>query len=300
MTIFKSQISVMRLLPHILLSSIAVSDSFSHKTYPIAFSIQRNAINTGRSERASSALFEKRISKLVDDPDIIEVFKEGEIFDEVGSDAAKIMAATTKMIGNVFEFRNEYVAQPADMLTYGKYTEFDMSDKAVQSAMDLYGCKVICRGEGKEVYYDPGETAIFRADYAPVKAAESCLSSLSNVPDLKDAILLVVNIFGGAELQPLEVKAGIKLVIGGLDIPDDLRIKFNSVSHSDFPFEYASMTVVAKFNDNDVEASGVEKSVANGEVYFHRGKWLTCLEEDLQQFADIFTDSYFEEVDDDE
>jgi len=161
-------------------------------------------------------------------------------------------------------------------------TEFNMDD--VKATMESSGVTLICTGTGKEMYKDPGSATEAEITFAPVEAARNALSSTPSA-SLSNAKAVVLNFVGGDELILNEVLEGAVELIDGLDIGDDgCMVNFNSLCHSSFPVNMASVTVVATKGEaasGGDEGEGVAGSVGGGEMYFQQGKWWTVVKEDV-------------------
>jgi hypothetical protein len=160
-----------------------------------------------------------------------------------------------------------------------------LSEAEVKSAMEKYGCKLVCSGFGKELYYFPEDSA--RVDdrvikLCPEEAAKDALASASSIGDAKH---IIMNFLGGDDLIYGEVKNACDMLVEQLDIPDKAKIKFNSMCFQEFEAGTCSVTVVAH-DGQSAGTEGVDESIAKGEVYQYNGKWYTSVKEDITTATD--------------
>jgi hypothetical protein len=136
---------------------------------------------------------------------------------------------------------------------------------------------IVCTGQGKEEYKDPGETVTAEIVLAPMDAVKDALFAAGSV---KDSTKIVINMLGGDDLQLLEVTDALVELVLDLDCNTKAKIEFNSLSHNMFPEQRATVTVVAVEGSSGGK-EGVDKSVAKGEVYVYDGKYYTVVEDDI-------------------
>jgi cell division GTPase FtsZ len=113
----------------------------------------------------------------------------------------------------------------------------------------------------------------------PDEAAKDALSSQSKV-SISDAKFITINFLGGDDLIYGEVKQACDFLVEQLDIPDKAKIKFNSISYTDFEKGTCAVTVVASGSQSS-GSDGFEESIAKGEVYIYNGKWFTVTKDDI-------------------
>ena len=153
-----------------------------------------------------------------------------------------------------------------------------VADNVVQSVLGNVGGKVICTGRGQELYKDPGSSLETVIVLAPMDAAEDAWKGAMPVPEAEE---IVINVLGGDDLQFLEVKDALEKMVPNLAI-GKAKVAFHSLCHASIPLGQATITVVALPADASSNGlSGVEKAVADGEVYFRDGKWWTVVEDEL-------------------
>ena len=162
-------------------------------------------------------------------------------------------------------------AQVKGLLRYNTLSEVDES-KLPQEV------KIIATGRGEQLYKNPGETVEKEVILAPVDAVRDALvGSGSAMPYPR----VVLNFAGGDDLQVLEVIEAVNHMVLALDVSTKSVISFNSVSHSSLPLEKATLTVVGLPEENLAGGlEGVDKAVANGEVYVCDGKYWTVSEKE--------------------
>lgn len=169
-------------------------------------------------------------------------------------------------------------AEPQDLTRYIKVTE--ISEANINDIMAKAGVTIISTGTGNELYKDPGTSTVSEINYAPTEAVKSALSSAPNA-SVSNAKKVVFNFIGGDDMMIFEVMDAAKLMVDGLDVSKKTEIIFNSLCHSQFPNELASVTVTATSDISTSELSGADKCAALGEIYFHEGKYWTVTEEDV-------------------
>mmetsp|Transcript_10614 Transcript_10614/g.14871 ORF Transcript_10614/g.14871 Transcript_10614/m.14871 type:complete len:259 (-) Transcript_10614:269-1045(-) len=203
---------------------------------------------------------------------------DGQEFDEGLGGVRLAMESAIKIIGTLQKSSPSKVTDIGELLRYTKVTEFQMDD--VKDAMENSGVTVICTGTGKELYKDPGTSTVKEVEYAPTEAAKAALSSVP-AASLSNSKNVVLNFIGGDELILNEVLDGATELLDGLDVGSKAKVAFNSLCDSSFPATMASVTVVAAGSDGKESGEGVSGSIANGEMYFHQGKWWTVVKEDI-------------------
>ena len=160
-----------------------------------------------------------------------------------------------------------------------RYTGLEeVADDFVQAQLQKVGGKVICTGRGQEMYKDPGSSMDKIVVLGPMDAAEDAWKGASPAAD---AAYVVINVLGGDDLQFLEVKAALEMMVPNLAI-GKAKVTFNSLCHASLPLEQVTITAVALPEDASSNGlAGTEKAVADGEVYFRDGKWWTVVEGDI-------------------
>jgi len=165
-----------------------------------------------------------------------------------------------------------------DITRYTKVTE--ISEANVKDFMAKAGVTIISTGTGNELFKDPGTSTVSELFYAPSEAVKNALSSAPNA-SVSNAKKVVFNFIGGDDLMIFEVMDAAKLMMDGLDLSKKTEIVFNSLCHSQFPNELASVSVTATSGTSTSELSGADKCAALGEIYFHEGKYWIVTEEDV-------------------
>lgn len=154
----------------------------------------------------------------------------------------------------------------------------EVADSKVQDQLQKVGAKIVCTGRGEELHMDPGTTTEKTIVLGPLDAAEDALKGVTAASDADE---VVINVLGGDDLQFLEVKDALEMLVPKLDC-GKANVRFNSLCHSSFPLGSVTITAVALPEDTSSNGlSGAEKAVADGEVYFRDSKWWTVNEEDI-------------------
>ena len=207
---------------------------------------------------------------------------EAEAFD-IGQGGVRLAEESAiKIKGDVKHKPGQADAQPEELLRYDKLTSVDES-----KVMDIFSksdSKIICTGEGKEFYKDPGNSLEKFVQYAPLEAVKDAFTGAA--PAI-DCTKLVFNFLGGDDLMMGEVLSATNELVVMLDINTRAKISFNSLCHKSLPEGSCTVTVVSVGDDgaDDEEAdqnlSGPDKSIAAGEVYVKDGRWWTVNEADI-------------------
>jgi len=180
-----------------------------------------------------------------------------------------------KIVGEINHKPGKSESLPEELLRYNNLLTVDES--TVKGVLEKGGSTILCSGQGVEDYKDPGETTNKEVFYAPV---EACKDAITNAASAMEAETLVFNFLGGDDMMTGEVmEAGNELVLA-LDIPTKTKVLFNSLSHTTIPKGTCTVTVVS-VGATDDSLSGVEKAVAQGEVYSRDGTWYTVEEGDI-------------------
>ncbi len=112
-------------------------------------------------------------------------------------------------------------------------------------------------------------------DYAAT-GSNRLKNSVSNVSKV------LLNFLGGENLVIFDVMDAAKTMVDGLDTKKQTQVTFNSLCHSQFPDEVASVTVVATYgNSDDKQLTGVDKCISKGEIYVHQDKYWTVSDDDI-------------------
>ena len=184
--------------------------------------------------------------------------------------------SAVKMIGTIKHKGGSATASFKELERYRGVKE--VSDSQVQEVLKKVGGSVICTGSGQELYKDPGDTLEKVVKLGPIEAAEDAWKGATPAVDAAE---IIINVLGGDDLQFLEVKDALELLVPKLAI-GKAKVRFNSLCHSSFPMEQVTITAVALPSDASSNGlSGVEQAVADGEVYFRDGKWWTVIESDI-------------------
>ena len=99
---------------------------------------------------------------------------------------------------------------------------------------------------------------------------------------VSNASKVLLNFLGGENLVIFDVMDAAKTMVDGLDTKKQTQVTFNSLCHSQFPDEVASVTVVATYgNSDDKQLTGVDKCISKGEIYVHQDKYWTVSDDDI-------------------
>ena len=198
---------------------------------------------------------------------------DGEVFDE-GLGGVRLARENAIKVSGVFE--NDSI-EAKNLARYTKVTE--VSEEIISKTGG--GITIISTGMGKELYKDPGASTTKEIVYAPLDAVKNALSSVPNA-SVSNANKVVLNFLGGDDLMIFEVMDAAKTMVDGLDTKKQTQVTFNSLCHSQFPNEVASVTVVATSgNSDDKQLTGVDKCISEGEIYVHQEKYWTVSDDDI-------------------
>lgn len=183
-----------------------------------------------------------------------------------------------KVTGDVKHKPGSANPKPAELLRYTKLQE--VQESQVSSSVH----SIVCTGRGTELYKDPGSSTAKEVVYAPLDAVRDAMNAAGST---QEADKLVINFLGGDDLMIMEVLNAVEQLVLNLDVKTSTKISFNSLCHNSFPMQQAYLTVVAlgKGGSGDDEEApklkGVDKALADGEVYFQDGKYFTVAKEDI-------------------
>jgi len=186
-----------------------------------------------------------------------------------------------KCIGSV-QSSSDGESEFNDLIRYDKLTSID------KSTVDKFdGVTILAFGEGKETYQDPGqsnrvEDRVIRL--SPMEAIQQALSNVSNVNIEKDKSV-TFNFLGGDDLILKEVIDASDMLANNLELDSKIKVAFNSISVADVPNDECSVTVVSSEGKTN-GLTGVDESIARGEVYSMGGEWYTVSEEDVTTATD--------------
>jgi hypothetical protein len=203
---------------------------------------------------------------------------DSNLFD-VGSGGVRLaQESAIKITGEVKHKPGQADARPMELLRYNTLQQVDES--TVNALMEKTGSKVICTGNGAELYKNPGETLETTVKLAPMEAIKDAVAGSASAMESDS---LVFNFLGGDDLMMGEVLDASNEMIVMMDIATKAKISFNSLCHDSIPAGTCTVTVVSlASSDSDYEASdGVEKAVASGELYLRDGSWWTVLDSEI-------------------
>lgn len=154
--------------------------------------------------------------------------------------------------GNV-DKKGTAIAQ--EMKHYTKVRKTDLSS---------LGAKVICKGEGEELYKDPGLSVETIISLAPLSAVTDALNSIESADKTGK---IFVNFAGGDDLMVHEVLAGVQQMVSGLEISS--KVQFRSLCEPSFPMEKCGVVAVSVDGESE------------GQIYYNEGEWYTLSEDDI-------------------
>ena len=201
---------------------------------------------------------------------------EEEVFDDNAGGVGLAKRCAIKCIGSV-QSSSDGESEFNDLIRYDKLTSID---KSVVDKFD--GVTILAFGEGKETYQDPDQSNRVEdrvIKLAPTEAIQQALANISNVNVEKDQSVSF-NFLGGDDLILKEVIDASDMLANNLELDSKIKVAFNSISYSDFPNDECSVTVVSSEGKTG-GSSGVDESLARGEVYSMGGEWYTVSEEDV-------------------
>lgn len=206
----------------------------------------------------------------------IKADSEEEVYDDNAGGVGLAKRCAIKCIGSV-QSSSDGESEFNDLIRYDKLTSID---KSVVDKFD--GVTILAFGEGKETYQDPGqsnrvEDRVIRL--SPMEAIQQALSNVSNVNIEKDQSV-TFNFLGGDDLILKEVIDASDMLANNLEFESKIKVAFNSISVADVPNDECSVTVVSSEGKTN-GLTGVDESIARGEVYSMGGEWYTVSEEDV-------------------
>ena len=166
------------------------------------------------------------------------------------------------MVGNV-DRKGSPIA--TDLLRYTDVTSLD------EKQLGEHSISVLCKGEGTEVYQDPGTGTDSTIILAPYEAIAEALTSIDLSVVGKDAKKIVINYCGGEDLLVHEVFGSLQSLLSSLDLPKNQSVQFRSLCHQSFAPEKCGVAVLSIAGGSDFTDN----------VYWHAGQWYTLLEENL-------------------
>lgn len=207
-----------------------------------------------------------------------------EPFDEDEGGVGLAKRCAIKVMGVAKGSDEDNNAEPQELLRYEKLHEVSNCE----SIMDKQNVQLLCSGQGKEEYQDPGKSNRVEdrvIKLAPIEAVQNALNTMASSvtigEDNKSSV--VINFLGGDDLIIGEVLQATDMLVGSLDFPPKTKVKFNSLSFCDIAQDVCSVTVVVTEGKTG-GLEGVERNIAKGEVYAIDGKWYTTDEDDIISF----------------
>jgi len=136
--------------------------------------------------------------------------------------------------------------------------------KVIKSDISSLGAKVLCKGEGLEIYQDPGLSTEKSITLAPHNAVKDALSAIESQD--KDGKIFI-NFTGGDDLMVHEVLEGVQMMVEGLSL--STNVEFKTLCEPTFPMDKCGVAAVSVSDDS------------NGQIYYNGGEWYTLAEEDV-------------------
>ena len=214
--------------------------------------------------------------------DIIEAQTEDYVAPEEGAGGVALAKESAiKIIGEIKHKPGHAESLPETLLRYNTLQTVD--EATIQDVLKKVGggsssSTIICKGQGVELYKNPGETTVSEVNYGP---AEAIKDAFSNAASCMESTNLIFNFLGGDDLMLGEVMEAASELVVMLDIPTNANISFNSLSYKTIPSGTCTVTVVSVPATTNDELSGVEKAISLGEVYSRDGSWYTVIESDV-------------------
>jgi hypothetical protein len=174
-----------------------------------------------------------------------------------------------KIMGEVRHKPGSAESRAMDLVRYTQVTTVEESK--VKDVLGKFGGKIIATGEGTELYKDPGESLETLVTLGPMAAIKEAFNSAAAAIEEKS---LVINFLGGDDLVLGEVLDATNELVVMMDIATGAKVSFNSVCHSSIPSGTCTVCVVS-VGENEAEVSGLDESIAAGEVYMRDGVWYT-------------------------
>lgn len=181
-----------------------------------------------------------------------------------------------KIVGDIKHKPGKAETLPKDLLRYNNLLPVD--EATVQNVLKSSGSTILCTGQGVEFYKDPGQTTNKEVSFGPQEAIKDAITTAASAMESE---ALVFNFLGGDDLMLGEVIDASSELVVALDISTKAKISFNSVSHKTIPSGTCTLTVVSVGSPADDSLSGVDKAIAQGEVYSRDKTWYTLQESDL-------------------
>ncbi len=201
--------------------------------------------------------------------------------------------SAVKISGTVQHRPGKAEAKPLELLRFRELQS--VPESTVTKVLHECKAELVCLGQGKELYKDPGSTTVKEVMYAPHEAARDALNMAGSV---SHADRIVINVLGGDDLQLPEVIDALHFLVISLDANTKSKIFFNSLCHSSIPTGTTTVTVVsfphvpAAVDEGEAQVTAMpltglwpaaEKAIAKGEVYARDGNWWTVVDADIDE-----------------
>ena len=186
--------------------------------------------------------------------------------------AGGVRLAKENAIKITAEVRHKPGSAESRAMDLKRYTQLSKVDESqIRDILAKTGGKIIATGKGTELYKDPGDSLEAIVKLGPMEAIKDAVNGAASAIEEKE---LVFNFLGGDDLILGEVLDATNELVVMMDIATKAKISVNSLSHNSLPLGSCSVCVIS-VGESASELSGVEESVAAGEVYFREGVWYT-------------------------
>ena len=151
-------------------------------------------------------------------------------------------------------------------------------------SQDMLTGTIVATGRGLELYADPGTTTIKSVQYAPDDAMKDAMATLAGSAMDFDAIH--INFCGGDDLQVFEVLEACQTFVLNGNVNPKAKVFSHSLSYKELAMGEATVTIIgikdqASNNEATAALTGAAKTVAQGQVYWAKGKYWTVEEENI-------------------
>ena len=199
---------------------------------------------------------------------------------DVGSGGVRLASESIIKVKGIVKYKPGQ-ADPAikELVRYKSLTLIP-DETTMKAMLQKSSGTIVCIGNGKELYKDPGTGSDATVIMAPSEAVKDAFIGAGSVIH---AGTIVINFAGGDDVQVLEILDATKQMVLMLDTPTKVKIVFHSISSPTLPQGTATVTVVAFPEDVTTTGglSGIEKAIASGEIYKWDGKYWTLEESSI-------------------
>jgi len=183
---------------------------------------------------------------------------EEEVFDPKAGGVG-FAADNAILVSGTVDKRGSAIAK--DMKHYSKVVKSDIGTATV---------RVICKGEGQEIYLDPGMSTEKSITLAPLIAVKNALNAIESSSQDDKTGKIYINFAGGDDMMVHEVLNGVQQMVSALELSSN-TVEFRSLCEPSFAVEQCGVAVVAVDGESQSE----------GQIYYNEGEWYTVSEDDL-------------------